>query len=340
MYGLAIFLTVIAPLYVWVSQQEQLGEGPTPPWPVRETAGGVSVTQQDEVGPPPIPPLPQRHARLAPAMPPSANKSISCNGVSVSLGFGSGGAACIKPGSGKTFRDCPTCPEMVVVPAGSFLMGSPKSEADRNDDEGPQRKVTFAKPFAVGKFEVTWDEWDACVRDGECDNGPVEKAGGDNGWGKGRRPVIEVDWSDAKTYAAWLSKKTGKPYRLLTEAEWEYAARAGTTTAYFWGDKFDSSRANNGSKTAKVGRYRPNAWGVHDMHGNVWEWTEDCWNDSYKRAPTDGSAWTDGDCSSRVVRGGSWGNIPALLRSALRHRSFTYGRYSKQGFRLGRTITP
>ena len=219
------------------------------------------------------------------------------------------------------------------------MMGSPKSEKYRDDDEGPQRRVTFAKPFAVGKFEVTWDEWDACVRDGGCNNGPVEKAGGDNGWGKGRRPVIEVNWEDAKAYAAWLSKKTGKPYRLLTEAEWEYAARAGTTTAYFWGDRFDTSRANNGRKTVEVGRYRPNAWGVHDMHGNVWEWTEDCWNDSYKGAPVDGSAWTSrrmwSPCCSRRFLGRPFQTCSARpTASGTAPATGTTGRVSGSGGRL------
>lgn len=246
----------------------------------------------------------------------------------------------VKPGSGKTFRDCADCPEMVVVPAGRFAMGSPVNEVDRADDEGPQHEVIFAKPFAVGKFEVTWGEWDACVRDGRCNNGPVEEAGGDNGWGKGRRPVFEINLQDAKTYAAWLSKKTGKTYRVLSEAEWEYAARAGTTTAYFWGDTFDSTRANNGSKTVEVGQYRANPWGLHDMHGNVWEWTNDCWNKNYDGAPTDGSAWMTGVCGHRMVRGGSWYYGSKGLRSATRLNVSTGTRSSYLGFRLARTLTP
>lgn len=257
-------------------------------------------------------------------------------------------ALSVKPGSGESFKDCDTCPEMVVVPAGSFMMGSPKGEGGRDEDEGPQREVTFAKPFAVGKFEVTWDEWDACVAGRGCDNAPVEKAGGDNGWGKGRRPIIEVDWKDAKAFASWLSKKTGKPYRLLTEAEWEYAARAGSTTRYSWGDDVGKGNANcNGcgsewddKQTAPVGSFKPNGFGLHDMHGNVWEWVEECYKNSYKGAPSDGTAVTSSTCERRVLRGGSWNYLPQLLRSAYRIRSRPVNRGSYIGFRIARTLTP
>lgn len=186
---------------------------------------------------------------------------------------------------GRVFRDCQACPEMVVVLAGSFMMGSPSSEKGRDSDEGPQRRVTIPRPFAVGKFEITWAEWEACVADNGCDGSGPEKAGGDNGWGKGRRPVIEVSWNDATAYAAWLSKKTGKIYRLLSEAEWEYVARAGTTTAFSWGDEISAEQANydgnytygDGSKgkyrqkTVPVDSFDPNPWGLYQMHGNVWE---------------------------------------------------------------------
>ncbi len=264
-------------------------------------------------------------------------------------------ALAVKPGSGQSFRDCADCPEMVVVPAGNFMMGS----NDGGSDEKPVHEVRFVKPFAVGKFEVTWDEWDTCVRADGCDNGPVERAGGDNGWGKGRRPIIEVDWKDAKAYAAWLSKKTGKTYRLLTEAEWEYAARAGTTTRYSWGNSIDCGKAaydggkgsacnhkvgGNYRGTQRVGNYDANGWGLHDMHGNVWEWTEDCWNDSYADKPEElkqfGKAWTSGNCSRRAVRGGSWFDFPDYLRSSLRVGVSTVDRYAFNGFRLGRTLTP
>ena len=244
---------------------------------------------------------------------------------------------------GQRFRDCPECPEMVVVPAGSFRMGSPPDEQGRYYIEGPMHRVTFGAPFAVGRHEVTFAEWDACVAAGGCGHRP-----GDNGWGRGVRPVVNVSWDDAKRYAQWLSRKTRKEYRLPSEAEWEYAARAGTATAYTWGDQIGVNRANcrgcgsrwDGSKTAPVGSFRANAWGLHDMHGNVLERTEDCWNDSYRGAPSDGSAWLRGDCSMRVLRGGSWSNGPSGLRAALRSRDSTGDRYSNGGFRVARTLTP
>ena len=210
---------------------------------------------------------------------------------------------------------------MVVIPAGTFMMGSPDSEVGRSKDEGPQRKVTIARPFAVSRYEITFDQWDACMKEGGCKDMPK-----DEGWGRGKRPVINVNWDNAQNYAAWLAKKTGKPYRLLSEAEWEYAARGGTTTRYPWGDEPGTNRANfngsgsqwSGKQTAPVGSFEPNAFGLYDMIGNVWEWVEDCWNDSYQSAPTDGSAWESGDCGRRVVRGGSWYNEPESARVAIR----------------------
>jgi formylglycine-generating enzyme required for sulfatase activity len=233
-----------------------------------------------------------------------------------------------KPGA--VFRDSPDTPEMVVIPAGEFMMG-----------EGTQHKVTIARPFAVGKYPLTFDEWDACVKAGGCKHKPE-----DAGWGRGNRPVINVTWEDAQAYVAWLSKKTGKPYRLLSEAEWEYAARAGTTTRYPWGDEPGTNRANfrgsgsqwSGKQTAPVGSFEPNAFGLYDMIGNVWEWLQDCWNDSYDGAPTDGSAWESGDCGRRVVRGGSWGYGPESARVADRIRSNPTIRIIDQGFRLARTL--
>ena len=228
-----------------------------------------------------------------------------------------------------TFQECTNCPEMMVVPAGSFTMGSPANEPGRYADEGPQHTVTIARQFAVGQFELTFDEWDACVADGGC-NGYKPN---DEGWGRGRRPVINVSWDDATAYVAWLAKKTGKPYRLLTEAEYEYATRAGTTTAYPWGDDIGKNNANcngcgsqwDGKQTAPVGSFAPNQFGLYDMVGNVWEWTEDCYHDSYNGAPADGSAWTGGDCSRRVVRGGSWDLSDPQFRLDLRVRPLRSG---------------
>jgi formylglycine-generating enzyme required for sulfatase activity len=233
---------------------------------------------------------------------------------------------------------------MIVVPAGSFTIGSPTNEPGRSPAEGPQHMVTFARQFAVGQFEVTFDEWDACVADGGC-NGYKP---GDQGWGRGRQPVIFVSWNDAKTYVAWLSKKTGKTYRLLTEAENEYATRAGTQTAFPWGNDLGKNNANcNGcgsqwdkKQTAPVGSLPANDFGLYDMVGNVWEWTEDCYHNGYNGAPSDGLAWTSGDCRQHVVRGGSWASNPMSLRSAGRWGNSTDYRNDLLGFRVGRTLLP
>ena len=235
-------------------------------------------------------------------------------------------------------RDCPECPEMVVVPAGSFMMGG------RFDDERPVHEVTIGAPFAVGRYEVTFAEWDACARDGGCPCGE-DIADDLLNWGRGRRPVIRVSWVDAQRYVQWLSRKTGKTYRLPSESEWEYAARAGTQTAYSWGDEIGVDRANcigcgsqwDRERTAPVGSFGANAWGLHDMHGNVREWVEDCWNGSYAGAPVDGSAWQRGTCDKRVFRGGSWINAPSSLRAAHRNRYAAGFRVINLGFRVARS---
>jgi formylglycine-generating enzyme required for sulfatase activity len=242
-----------------------------------------------------------------------------------------------------SFRECAKdCPEMVMVPAGEFTMGSPPNEKASGDAERPQHKVVFAKAFAVSKDEVTFDDWDACVAYGDCDPRVSDAT-----FGRGRQPLINVTWDDAQRYVAWLSRTTGKPYRLLSEAEWEYAARAGTQTAYSWGDEIGKGNANcNGcgsqwdsNQPAPVGSFAPNQFGLYDMHGNVWEWVEDCVHNNYNRAPKDGSPWTaDGDCSSRVVRGGGWTSLPEVLRSANRNWSSSDLRSYFLGFRLGRTL--
>jgi formylglycine-generating enzyme required for sulfatase activity len=247
------------------------------------------------------------------------------------------------------FKECDECPEMVVVPAGSFTMGSPKSEP-RSTYEDPQHQVTIRKAFAVGKFAATFDEWDACVADGGCN----DYRPSDRGWGRGRQPVINVSWDDAKAYVAWLSRKTGKAYRLLSEAEREYATRAGKTTPFWWGSSITPRQANydgtyvynkgakgeNRQKILPVDAFEPNPWGLYQVHGNVWDWVEDCWHDSYQGAPADGTAWTTGDCSRRVLRGGSWYSNPWNLRAANRGRNSPVFRDSLDGFRLARTLTP
>ena len=239
---------------------------------------------------------------------------------------------------GQSFRDCAECPEMMVIPAGSFMMGSPASEAGRRSDEGPQRQVTVRAPLAVGRFEVTFAEWDACVAAGGCSHRPS-----DQGWGRINRPVINVSWDDAQEYVRWLSQRSGRSYRLLTEAEWEYAARAGTTTPYFTGTSISTGQANfdgnNVDRTQPVGSFAANRFGLHDMAGNVWEWVEDCSMESYAGAPSDASrAVVGGACSSRVMRGGSWRNSSPLLRSANRFTGFGAGlRTPNIGFRVART---
>jgi formylglycine-generating enzyme required for sulfatase activity len=243
-----------------------------------------------------------------------------------------------------TFKECANCPEMMVVPAGSFTMGSPTSELERSADED-QHMVTIARQFAVGRFEVTFEEWDACAADGGCNRYKPF----DQGWGRGRRPVINVSWDDAKGYVAWLSKKSGKSYRLLSEAEYEYATRAGTQTAYPWGNAIGTNNANchdcgsqwDATQTAPVGSFAANGFGLYDMVGNVREWTEDCYHDSYSGAPADGSAWIKGaNCFHRVVRGGSWLLAPAFLRSASRYWFEADYRLRYLGFRCARTLAP
>jgi formylglycine-generating enzyme required for sulfatase activity len=247
----------------------------------------------------------------------------------------------LKPGD--TFKECATdCPEMIVVPAGSFVMGSPPTEKGRNADESPQHKVTIAKRFAISKFDVTFSDWDACVSVGSCPQV------GDGGMGGGTKPVINVGWKEAEQYVAWLAAVTGQPYRLLTEAEWEYAARAGTTTAYYWGDNIGTGNANcigcgskwDNQQTSPVGSFKPNAFGLYDMAGNVFQWVQDCYNGTYDGAPTDGSAWTSEDCSRHVVRGGSWHIDPRSLRSAARVGATPDNRVYFLGFRVGRTLIP
>jgi formylglycine-generating enzyme required for sulfatase activity len=252
--------------------------------------------------------------------------------------FGSKAAA-----ASQTFADCAGCPEMVVVPAGEFMMGSPPTELYRGAES--QHRVKIAKPFALGKFEITFEQWQACVADGGCSRFTPD----DHGWGKGKRPVIGVSWDDAKAYVAWLSRKTGKHYRLPSEAEWEYAARGGTTTPFAFGAAISGTQANydgrttfgNGAtgvfrdKTTPVGSFKPNAFGLYDMHGNVWEWTEDCWSEEYTATtPTDGSPLLKGSCGGRVMRGGSWEDYAGDIRSAARVGSGTDEQTWADGFRI------
>jgi formylglycine-generating enzyme required for sulfatase activity len=259
--------------------------------------------------------------------------------------------------AGQTFTDtladgspCPFCPEMVVIPAGSFAMGSPAGEIGRDDDEGPQRTVTFSQPFAIGRYEVTFAEWDACVAAGGCNAYRPD----DEGWGRDQRPVINVSWQDAQTYTAWLTARTGKPYRLPTEAEWEYAARAGRTTPFWTGATISTAQANyDGNYTyndGEKGVYRArtvtvddptfpaNPFGLYHVHGNVWEWVQDC----AVNADVSVQAIILGieGCPSYGQRGGSWNVKPEILRSASRSENAPDFRIFIVGFRVARALTP
>ena len=245
---------------------------------------------------------------------------------------------------GAVFQDAEHAPELVILSAGRFVMGSPRDEKGRSDDglgfdEDPQHEVRIGHRFAVGRYPVTFEEYDRFATE------TVRERPNDEGWGRGRRPVMAVSWDDARDYASWLSQETGQSYRLPSEAEWEYACRAGTTTRHSWGDDEPTTeRANfdqKVGKTTEVGSYPANPWGLYDMHGNVGEWVEDVWHSSYKGAPSDGRAWTTGDDSLfRMVRGGSWLSLPRDLRSAARdYSSGTYDRVSTWGFRVARTLS-
>jgi formylglycine-generating enzyme required for sulfatase activity len=242
------------------------------------------------------------------------------------------------------FRDCEDCPTMVVVPAGEFTMGAPPAELGGE----AQHRVRIEAPFAVSKFEITFAEWDACLAGGGCRG----YRPGDEGWGRENSPAMNISWEDATAYAAWLSAKTGKTYRLLSEAEWEYAARAGSNAAYPYADGLSPAKANydastdgsgpsdvNRQRTVPVGSFLPNAFGLFDMQGNVSEWVEDCWNDEYTAAaPTDGSAWVTGDCKGHVVRGGSWEDSATELRSAARTGGAKDDRFYTDGVRIARSL--
>jgi formylglycine-generating enzyme required for sulfatase activity len=252
-----------------------------------------------------------------------------------------------------TFRECAIppgtdyCPQMVVVPAGRFTMGASDiktyaavSAAMEGVSADPLHPVTIAAPFAVSKYEVTFDEWDTSVAQGNC--GRVE----DFAYGRGQRPVIAVSFAGAQCYVAWLAKVTGKPYRLLSEAEYEYAARAGSQTTFPWGDQVGSNNANcancgsrwDGTQTAPVGSFPPNAFGLHDMAGNVYAWLEDCWHADYEGAPADGSPWVSGDCSKRVIRGGSFYYPSVVVQSAFRYWALPATWGNNVGLRVARTL--
>jgi formylglycine-generating enzyme required for sulfatase activity len=278
-----------------------------------------------------------------------------------------GSQAPLQRKAGEVFRDAPDAPELVVIPAGAFMMGSPPHEAGRSDDEGPRHRVRISQ-FALGRHAVTVAQFGRFASDTgyetEAERNPSEgirawedkkkewvwsmgKSWRDPGFAQDdRHPVVGVSWNDAVAYVRWLAGKTRQPYRLPSEAEWEYAARAGSTTRYPWGDEPGSNRANfydsgsrwSGRQTAPVGSFEPNAFGLYDMIGNVWEWTQDCWNESYAGAPEDARPWETGDRGRRVVRGGSWNYGPRVARSAVRGGDGPGVRIGNLGFRLARTL--
>ncbi len=232
----------------------------------------------------------------------------------------------------ETFRE----PKMIVVPAGTFTMGSQGGD----DAESPQHRVAIGYSFAVGKYPVTRDEYARFASETSA-NSEWQNPGFAQ---TGRDPVVNVSWDDAKAYVAWLSNRTGHKYRLLSESEYEYAEQAGTSTTCWWGDgDADLCRYANGGPcihhgTVPVGSYPANGFGLYDMAGNVWEWTEDCWNENYTGAPEDGTAWTAGTCGQRALRGGSWGFFASFLRSASRYGAIPGVRDYLNGFRVARTL--
>ena len=274
---------------------------------------------------------------------------------------------------GERWRDCDQCPEMVTIPAGAFTMGSPASEAGRYEREGPAHQVTIAAPFAIGAYEVTREEYARFVQSTNRSSGEKSCLVNEgHGWHERagqswrtlafpqtvRHPVVCISWSDAAAYAAWLAQITGEDYRLPSAAEWEYAARAGTDTPWYWGSAVEdqclhanaadeaidfpwSAACNdNHPKTSLVGLLRPNAFGLYDVLGNAWEWVQDCFHWSYDGAPADGAAWEGGDCPARVMRGASWASTPKFLRAAHRAGERADFRSDYTGFRVARTLRP
>jgi formylglycine-generating enzyme required for sulfatase activity len=237
---------------------------------------------------------------------------------------------------GDVFQDCPDCPSMVVVPAGSFMMGSPANEAGRQGSEGPRHAVSFHQAFAVGRYEITFEEYDACVAGSACPPVP------DNGWGRGRRPAINLTLGHAQAYVALLSRTTGQRYVVPSEAEWEYVARAGTSTPWNTGTAVisdDANILNQFNRTVVVGGYAPNGFGLYDVIGNVLEWTQDCIDTGYVGVPTDGSAATSGDCDAQAVtRGGDFASAPAAVRSAHRQPTLRAQPSPNTGLRVARAL--
>jgi len=283
-------------------------------------------------------------------------KALSMAALLAGLQLCATAQAATPPQPGTVFRDCKDCPEMVVLPAGTFTMGTPDSEIGRQPDEGPMHKVTFAKPFAISRFQVLAGEWDVYVRqtgvkilDGDSRPGRACTASKPSYPQGPRQPAVCMNFDEAKAYIVWLSQKTGKQYRMLSESAREYAARAGTAGPFPF--PFDEGKeysiaqhantygpADGFAFTAPAGSFAPNAFGAYDMHGNVYEWVADCENDSYVGAPSDGSAWLEGDCRARQIRGNDWTEAPIFSRSGNRNSLYPDNRGDWLSFRVARDL--
>lgn len=319
---------------------------PAKPEPKVEAKPAPTPTPAPTPAPPPAARAPATPA-TPPATPPTANQPRSRSGGPIAQGTvtyaneGKEGAPATAPAKqaeakGGEIRDCPACPVLVSVSPGGFTMGSSTSDPA----ERPPHRVTISQPFAIGKFEVTVEQWNACADANGCPRiatNPAEAKAA---------PVRDVSWDDTQQYLAWLTKTTGKTYRLPTEAEWEYAARGGTSSAYWWGDQMRKGNANckdcgepwSDAAPANVGSFAANPYGLHDMNGSVWEWVGDCWHSSYKNAPVDGRAWDEAACTARVIRGGSWREGATYMVSSTRFKYSTSVRQSQNGFRVARDM--
>jgi formylglycine-generating enzyme required for sulfatase activity len=306
-------------------------------------------------------------------MTPSRLSLLTATTIGALITFGpaqaqSAGAADAASPPGHIFKECRNCPEMIVLPPGTFTMGSPADEPLRRENEA-QRTISIRRAFAMSTTPVTWDQWESCVRDNWCDGIAVETALSTLGsgepnpdfrdFGRGTRPVVGVSWYDAQAFVGWLNAKAGEDdaYHLPSEAEWEYSARAGSTTAFPWGAEIDHDYGNFGTdaeglggkaegrdvwldETSPVASFPPNAFGLYDMHGNIFEWTEDCYEADRARAPSDGSADKEGNCANRVFRGGTFLSNPYMQRSARRGAPYpaTLRGRNYLGFRVAKTL--
>ena len=290
-------------------------KGAAVPNRVQPPAAPVPPPKKVQPAPPPKAPEPVRPAAAPPASPEKPLKPA----VAIS-----------------EIKDCPMCPTLVELPRTTYTMGSNSGDPS----ERPPHSVSVGAPFAIGKYEVTVEQWNACVDAGACQRVSADPNRAAN------TAVRDVSWNDAQQYLAWLSKVSSKAYRLPTEAEWEYAARGGTSTRYWWGDQMRNGNANckgcgepwRQEEPAAVGTFAANPFGIYDVNGSVWEWVSDCWHTSYKGAPDDGRSWDENDCRVRVIRGGSWRNGPDYMLSSTRFKYDASVRYSENGFRVARSI--